>query len=637
MTTLSDLLRRIRQASKQRQLNKSPEEKAKENRQTLRLVTGAIAQLQLVGASDAVIERLAEEIITRGLTDDSPGGTTDNLIGRAVIEEVTGKPAPSSLPRAGEVARALIDAQANLQLAGIDDTDEARAVTDRIVREGLRGARARAAVREVVAPVVAQVEAAQQGSAEPATQAQPPADTGRPVKAPAVQDLPVAQPPAASGATPQGSEAPTPAPAPATTPAAGATPAPGPGVDNTPAAATPGTGPAPEEPGVSGGGHSDPVPGVVTPEAQNTISAEINQDGNLTYVERDPSGAVVSVTTFIPFGDGRENVVVTDGEGNVVDAYVQNGPGETVVTAKRGGDGSGQQGGDQGGEEGNENNGEEANANDEEEGGDDDGDDDDDDGGSGTSDGDDSQSQNGGDGAEANDASGDQPAASGTPNPEAETGGSGLELHEATEGRLGGDTARRQQDRLDQFSKGGGAAGPEAGEDKASGVLLTPEEQANAARLLGVKAGGGITTPSPLEEGGTAITARDLKDLVLRGRGGAGTPDVVVFPVIQPPQSPLAPPAGVPGVGGDPITGLGTIHAIPTLSSVQRFGAIPLAEMLGVKSVAETSAPAAPLATGTAGFSQVAPEIFGSQVSGFAGVEIQLRGLVAFQAAPLLA
>ncbi|MFY8148436.1 MAG: hypothetical protein ACOVNL_04355 [Prochlorococcaceae cyanobacterium] len=609
----------------------------KEQEKTSRLAIQAAANLQLVGAEPEVVEQVVSEILDRRLTDDSSGGTADTLVGRAVIETITGKPAPAFLPRAGEVGRALIDAQANLQLAGIDETDEARAVTDRIVQEGLRGARAQAAVREVVAPVVAQVEAAQQGSTEPAAPAQTAADTGRAVKAPALQDLPAAQPPAASGATPQGSEAPTPAPAPApaTTPAAGATPAPGPGVDNTPAATPPRTGPAPEEPGASGGGQSDPVPGVVTPEAQNTITAEINQDGNLTYVERDPSGAVVSVTTFIPFGDGRENVVVTDGEGNVMDAYVQNGPGETVVTAKRGGDGSGQQGADQGGGEGNGNNGEEANANDEEDDGDEDGDNDD--GDSGTSDGDDSQSQNGGDGAEANDASGDQPAASGTPNPEAETGGSGLELHEATGGRLGGDTARRQQDRLDQFSKDGGAAGPEAGEDKASGVLLTPEEQANAARLLGVKAGGGITTPSPLEEGGTAITERDLKDLVLRGNGGAGTPDVVMFPLIQPPQSPLAPPAGVPGVGGDPITGLGTISAIPSLSSVQRFGAIPLAEMPGGKSIAETSAAAAPLATGTAGFSPVAPEIFGSQVSGFAGVEIQLRGLAAFQAAPLLA
>jgi hypothetical protein len=367
----------------------------------------------------------------------------------------------------------------------------------------------------------------------------------------------------------------------------------------------------------------------LAPEPTGSITTQ--EDGNrLILTERDASGAVVSTTIIISMGDGRESVVVKDGEGNVVDAYVQNGPKGTVVSAQRGGGGTAESSAPA-----QENDGSDDDDNDND--GDGDSGDGDDNGDSGTSDGDDSQSQNGGDGAEANDASGDQPAASGTPNPEAETGGSGLELHEATGGRLGGDAARRQQDRLDQFSKGGGAAGPEAGENQASTVLLTPEEQANASRLLGVKAGGGISTPSPLEEDGTAITERDLKDLVLRGNGGAGTPDVVVFPVIQPPQSPLAPPTGVPGVGGDPITGLGTISAIPTLSSIQRFGALPLAETLGGKSGAETSAPAAPLASGAAGFSLVAPEVFGSQASAFAAVEFRLDGLAGFQAAPLLA
>jgi hypothetical protein len=150
---------------------------------------------------------------------------------------------------------------------------------------------------------------------------------------------------------------------------------------------------------------------------------------------------------------------------------------------------------------------------------DDDDDNDDDDGDSAGNGDDDSQNQGGEDGSTPNESSEDQPAASGTPNPERDEAGSGFGLQEATGGRLGGDAARRQQARLDLLGRGGGAAGPEAGENPASGVLLTPEERANASRLLGVKAGGSVTTPSPLKEGGTAITERDLKDLVLRGNG----------------------------------------------------------------------------------------------------------------------
>jgi hypothetical protein len=153
MDTPSGLLKRIRrQASTPRQRNKSPKDKARENRQTLKLVIRSMAQLQLVGAPDEVVETMIKEIINRGLTDDSSGGTADTLVGEAMVDAITGKPAPAFLPRAGEVAQALIAAQATLQLAGVDDTDEAGSLTDRIVREGLRGARARAAVRVVVGP-----------------------------------------------------------------------------------------------------------------------------------------------------------------------------------------------------------------------------------------------------------------------------------------------------------------------------------------------------------------------------------------------------------------------------------------------------------------------------------------------------
>lgn len=271
----------------------------------------------------------------------------------------------------------------------------------------------------------------------------------------------------------------------------------------------------------------------------------------------------------------------------------------------------------------------------------DDGDDGDGDDGDGdaTGNGDDeSQNQGGDDGSTPNESSEDQPAASSTPNPEREEAGSGFELQEATGGRLGGDAARRQKDRLDQLGQGGGAAGPEAGENEASGVLLTPEERANASRLLGVKAGGGITTPSPLKESSTAITERDLKDLVLRGNGGAGTPEVTVFPVLQPPQSPLTPPAGVPGVGGDPITGLGapgTLQSLPTfqrLSAFQRSTGLP-----GEAAPPASTSATLPLGAAGTGLGLVAPQLFGTQAGGLVGAEVLFGGLAAFQAAPLLA
>ncbi|MFM7674724.1 MAG: hypothetical protein ACKO5F_03875 [Synechococcus sp.] len=84
----------------------------KEEEKTSRLAINAAATLQLVGADSALVERVANEILDRRLTDDSSGGTADTLIGEAVIETLTGQPAPAFLPRAGEVARALIDAQA---------------------------------------------------------------------------------------------------------------------------------------------------------------------------------------------------------------------------------------------------------------------------------------------------------------------------------------------------------------------------------------------------------------------------------------------------------------------------------------------------------------------------------------------
>lgn len=579
----------------------------KEADRTRRLAINAAATLQLVGAENEVVERVANEILDRGLTDDSSGGTADTLIGRAVIETITGQPAPAFSPRAGEVARALLDAQATLQLVGIDETDEARKLTDRIVREGLRGARAKAAVREVVGPVVKQVEAAQQGGSQPTVPAETTTSEPRQPAGPATQDLPR-----------------TSAPAPKTGAAgSGTTPMAGPGA------------PAPAEATQAAPSHSSPNTGngtssVITGTFHNITN---NADGSGTY----------DVTITYPDGSTeiRHITVNADGSSTITrgDGTTESYPPGSTAMPPNGAEGQAAVVNQDSDGDGKNDSATIGNSDDDDNS--DDGDDGDGDDGDGdaTGNGDDeSQNQGGDDGSTPNESSEDQPAASSTPNPEREEAGSGFELQEATGGRLGGDAARRQKDRLDQLGQGGGAAGPEAGENEASGVLLTPEERANASRLLGVKAGGGITTPSPLKESSTAITERDLKDLVLRGNGGAGTPEVTVFPVLQPPQSPLTPPAGVPGVGGDPITGLGapgTLQSLPTfqrLSAFQRSTGLP-----GEAAPPASTSATLPLGAAGTGLGLVAPQLFGTQAGGLVGAEVLFGGLAAFQAAPLLA
>ena len=598
-------------------------EQEKEEKKTRQLAINAAATLQLVGADDAVVERIANEILDRGLTDDSSGGTADTLVGEAMIETITGRPAPAFLPRAGEVARALIDAQANLQLVGIDDTDEARTLTDRIVREGLRGARAQAAVREVVGPVVKQVEADQQEGSAPTAPAETATTGPRQPAAPSPQDLPRTKAPAGSSTTSPpagGTEAAPPAP----TPAAGA---------STPATTTP---PSPNTPAPAEA--AQPAASNASSDTGNTTAGAIT--GTLHNINNNADGSgTYDVTITYPDGttEMRHVTVNADGSSTITrgDGTTESYPpgstamppsgveGQTaVVNQDTDGDG---------------NNDSATYGSDDDSDDDDDDDNDDDDGDSAGNGDDDSQNQGGEDGSTPNESSEDQPAASGTPNPERDEAGSGFGLQEATGGRLGGDAARRQQARLDLLGRGGGAAGPEAGENPASGVLLTPEERANASRLLGVKAGGSVTTPSPLKEGGTAITERDLKDLVLRGNGGAGTPEVTVFPVLQPPQSPLAPPASVPGVGGDPITGLGSTGNLRALANFQRPGAFQRSEGLRGKAAPPANTSAIPLGAAGAELGLVAPHLFGTQAGGLVGAEIRFGGLAAFQAAPLLA
>jgi len=119
----------------------------------------------------------------------------------------------------------------------------------------------------------------------------------------------------------------------------------------------------------------------------------------------------------------------------------------------------------------------------------------------------------------------DTPEASeeGTPNPEArDRNGYTGRLADHTGGRVGGDEQRRQGKALDQRKNGNGAGGPNPEGNTHSGVLLTPEEQSAFAKNLGMKRGGGVTTPTE-DASSATITDRDLKDIAAR-RGSTINP-----------------------------------------------------------------------------------------------------------------
>lgn len=626
---------------------------ARTGRKTRKLAIEASSNLALVGAKNEVVERVANKILDRGLTEDDAntlaartmietltgqsmpehlpeagevakavlngmadmasvgieqgsdiqqnainrivreglhGERARDVVGAAVIEKMTGKPAPDSLSKAGEVAKALLKAMGDMYLGGIEQgSDTQQKTMNRIVQEGLYGERADAAVMDVLGPILERIKADQESSSE-ATD-----DKGTHADGLGGTAAPESGPAGTGPHTTETTESASTAPAEATQPA-GSSPSSDTG--NTTAGAITGTLHNIHN-NADGSGTYDVT--ITYPDGTTELRhVTVNADGSSTITRGDgttesyPPGS----TAMPPSGTEGQTAVVnqdTDGDGN-------------NDSATYGSDDDG-----------------------------DDGDDDDDNDGDSAGDGDDDSQNQGGDGGTPNDSGEDQPAASGTPNPEQQDGGSASALSEASEGRLGRNDAQREQDRLELMDQGGGAAGPKAGDDESSGVLLTPEEHANAERGIGVKTGGGVTTPSPMQEGSSAVTERDLKELWLRRHGGAGTPDDVVNPVNQPPQSPLSPPSGVPGVGGDPITGLGSLRAVPTLSSFQRFDAWPRVAALPEKGVATTSSPAALLAAGAIGLDQMASDVLSQQTGGLLGAEMNLRNLGAFQAAQLLA
>lgn len=146
--------------------------------------------------------------------------------------------------------------------------------------------------------------------------------------------------------------------------------------------------------------------------------------------------------------------------------------------------------------------------------------------------------------------------ASTTPNPMDIGGGDPTQLASRTGGRVGTQEARRQQRGLD-LARFGGAAGPNPDGKGGVPTLLTSEEKANAERALSMRKGAGITNPNPMGRGSVVATDRDLKEMHLRGNGGAKGPSDDTPPTKpQDPRSPLGgKPPGLAPSGGTRING----------------------------------------------------------------------------------
>jgi hypothetical protein len=141
--------------------------------------------------------------------------------------------------------------------------------------------------------------------------------------------------------------------------------------------------------------------------------------------------------------------------------------------------------------------------------------------------------------------------ASTTPNPLDIGGGDATQLSSRTGGRLGNQEARRQQRALD-LARFGGAAGPNPNGKGRVPTLLTPEEMANAEKALNMRRGAGVTNPNPLGKDSVVATDRDLKEMYLRGNGGAKGPTEKTTPVKpQDPRSPIGgnTPSPIPSGG----------------------------------------------------------------------------------------
>jgi len=136
--------------------------------------------------------------------------------------------------------------------------------------------------------------------------------------------------------------------------------------------------------------------------------------------------------------------------------------------------------------------------------------------------------------------------------------GNGLTLQQRSGGRLGNAESRATLRGIEVQSRGGGTMGPTSPESVgASGVAVTAEEGRNQERALNIATGGGVI--GPRDRPSVAVTDADLKDISLRGTGGAmgpRDPDPAVAPPAQDPASPVptvAPNPRPAAVDGPPV------------------------------------------------------------------------------------
>jgi hypothetical protein len=114
--------------------------KADEATKTMVLVVDCAANLRTIGAKYQQITGPVEEIAKRRLTDRSPGGAADDIIGKAMIEVLLPDldpelKIPSKIPgRPGRVAVAIFDAIGNLAMVGLEyGSPEVRKIIQTIV------------------------------------------------------------------------------------------------------------------------------------------------------------------------------------------------------------------------------------------------------------------------------------------------------------------------------------------------------------------------------------------------------------------------------------------------------------------------------------------------------------------------
>ena len=485
-----------------------------------KVVLGAIGDLQLVGADPQLIEEVAGRLIKGDLSDNGPGTAADQIVGEAVIETFLGEQNPKKIPNAGEVAKAIIGAAAELQHAGVDENSgNGRFLLEFIRDRGLKGKEAKEATKNFLAPVVADAVKFGNdnggGTEPPVSSAPKPGELGNgpnsgPTSGPT--SGPASGP--ASGPTSEPTSGPnsgtTPA-SPGTTGQAPTSPAPGPSADG----GTPATAPAATAPAATDGARAADeyvITGTIVGGDHAGETADVYQSA-----ETGGYYAVTADGTVVPI------VGATDSQGNRAEGSIPAAGtgGETTVSGERGSEsGDGASGGNSGnGGQGNGGNGSGGG------GSDSDSDDDDDNNSTDSTTTGTTDTTKKTEAAETTEANDDTAEASeeGTPNPEArERGSRSGRMAEATQGRVGGEEQRNQKKGLDQRKNGNGAAGPNAKDNGGSGVLLTAQEQKLFAKNLGMKSGGGVTTPSERDRS-FAVTERDMKDIAAR-RGSTINP-----------------------------------------------------------------------------------------------------------------